>query len=197
MNFRALALAFAVAVPSVVSLSPSAPFDGPRPAAASVAVLVSFEELVNRSSHVIVATAGEQKSLWEELPSGRRIVTYTRLAVERTVAGPVEKEIWVRTLGGVVDKIGQSVSGEASFVRGARALVFVSTVDGQIVVTGRAQGHYPIVEVKDQAPTLASSPDAGALLPRRGPTISARERLVGTALEEAISTVKQARRSTR
>lgn len=195
MKTRALALALAVAVPSLVSLSPLAPLQGPRPAAASVAVLISFDELVNRSSHVIVATAGEQKSLWEDLPSGRRIVTYTHLAVERTVAGPVEKEIWVRTLGGVVGKIGQSVSGEPSFSAGARALVFVSAIDGQYVVTGRAQGHYPIVEIKGQAPTLGSSPDAGALLPRRGPTISARERLVGTPLEEAVSTVKQARRS--
>ena len=32
-------------------------------------------------------------------------MTYTRLAVERTVAGPAEKEIWVRTLGGVVGKM--------------------------------------------------------------------------------------------
>ena len=197
MNFRALALAFAVAVPSVVSLSPSAPLDGPRPAAASVAVLISFDELVNRSSHVLVATAGEQKSLLEDLPSGRRIVTYTRLTVERSVAGPADKEVWVRTLGGVVGKIGQSVSGEATFAPGARSLVFLSAIDGQVVVTGRAQGHYPIIALKDQAPTLGSSPDAGALLPRRGPTISARERLLGVALEEAIATVKQARRSSR
>lgn len=197
MNYRALALAFAVAVPSVLSLSPEAPLQGPRSAAASVAVLVSLDELVNRSSHVVVATPGEQKSVWEDLPSGRRIVTYTRLSVERTVAGPSEKELWVRTLGGVVGKIGQSVSGEATFAPGARSLLFLSAIDGQIVVTARAQGHYPIIEAKPGVPTLTTSPDAGALLPRRGPTISAREHLVGALLEDAVATVKQARRSPR
>ncbi|MFO0762033.1 MAG: hypothetical protein U0359_36675 [Byssovorax sp.] len=190
-----MALAFAIGLPSIAGLRPEAPLEGPRTAAASVAVLVSLDELTSRSTHVIIATAGEQKSVWEELPSGKRIVTYTRLAVERTIAGPAEKEIWVRTLGGVVDKIGQSVSGEATFLPGSRALVFVHGVDGQYTVTARAQGHYPIVESKPGVFTLNASPDAGALLPRRGPTVSARERLVGSLVEDAVTLVKQARRT--
>jgi hypothetical protein len=199
MKYRALSLALLVAAPIAVGVSPRAPLEGPRSAEASVAVLISLEDLTAASTYVVVATAGEQRSLWEETPSGRRIVTYTRLAVDRSVAGPAEKELWVRTLGGVVDKIGQSVSGEAQLTSGSRALLFLARVDAGLVVTAMAQGHYPVVEGEGEAsgkataPRLAGSPDAGMLLPRRGPTISARERLVGLTLDEAVSAVQRAR----
>lgn len=197
MKYRALSLALLVAAPLAVGVSPRAPLEGPRSAEASVAVLISLEDLTAASAYVVVATAGEQRSLWEETPSGRRIVTYTRLAVDRSVAGPAEKELWVRTLGGVVDNIGQSVSGEARLTGGSRALLFLAKVNAGLVVTAMAQGHYPVVEGeaagKATVPRLAGSPDAGMLLPRRGPTISARERLVGLTLDEAVSAVQRAR----
>jgi hypothetical protein len=197
MKYRALSLALLVAAPLAVGVSPRAPLEGPRSAEASVAVLISLEDLTAASTYVVVATAGEQRSLWEETPSGRRIVTYTRLSVERAIAGPAETELWVRTLGGVVDKIGQSVSGEAQIATGARSLLFLARASTGLVVTGMAQGHYPIVE-GDKAPSVAppritGSPDAGMLLPRRGPTISARERLVGLTLDEAVLAVQRAR----
>jgi hypothetical protein len=197
MKYRALSLALLVAAPLAVGVSPRAPLEGPRSAEASVAVLISLEDLTAASAYVVVATAGEQRSVWEETPTGRRIVTYTRLAVDRSVAGPAEKELWVRTLGGVVDNIGQSVSGEAQLRHGSRAMIFLAKVDAGLVVTAMAQGHYPVVEGevtgKAPAPRLAGSPDAGMLLPRRGPTISARERLVGLTLDEAVSAVERAR----
>lgn len=197
MKYRALSLALLVAAPLSVGVSPRAPLEGPRSAEAAVAVLISLEDLTAASAYVVVATAGEQRSVWEETPTGRRIVTYTRLAVDRSVAGPDEKELWVRTLGGVVDNIGQAVSGEAQLTRGSRAMVFLAKVQAGLVVTAMAQGHYPVVEGevtgKAPAPRLAGSPDAGMLLPRRGPTISARERLVGLTLDEAVSAVQRAR----
>lgn len=196
MKYRALSLALLVAAPLAVGVSPRAPLEGPRSAEAAVAVLISLEDLTAASAYVVVATAGEQRSLWEETPTGRRIVTYTRLAVDRSVAGPAEKELWVRTLGGVVDNIGQSVSGEAQLTPGSRAMIFLAKVNVGLVVTAMAQGHYPVVEGevtgKPTSPRLAGSPDAGMLLPRRGPTISARERLVGLSLDEAVTAVQRA-----
>ncbi len=196
MKYRALSLALLVAAPLAVGVSPRAPLEGPRSAEAAVAVLISLEDLTAASAYVVVATAGEQRSLWEETPTGRRIVTYTRLAVDRSVAGPAEKELWVRTLGGVVDNIGQSVSGEAQLTPGSRAMIFLAKVNVGLVVTAMAQGHYPVVEGevtgKPTSPRLAGSPDAGMLLPRRGPTISARERLVGLPLDEAVTAVQRA-----
>ncbi len=198
MKYRALALTFLAAAPLVVGLSPSAPLEGPRSAEASVAVLISLEDLTAASTHVVIATATEQRSAWEETPSGTRIVTYTRMKVERAVAGPAEAELWVRTLGGVVDKIGQSVSGEAQLATGQRSLLFLAKVDVGLVVVGMAQGHYPIVDAETPkvGQRLAGSPDAGMLLPRRGPTISARERLVGLSIDDAVLAVQRARKAT-
>ena len=198
MKYRALALAFLAAAPLVVGLSPSAPLEGPRSAEASVAVLISLEDLTAASTYVVVATAGDQRSAWEETASGKRIVTYTRLKVDRSVAGPAATELWVRTLGGVVDKIGQSVSGEAQIATGQRSLLFLARVDTGLVVVGMAQGHYPIIEAEapKAGPRIAGSPDAGLLLPRRGPTISARERLVGLSIDDAVLAVQRARKAT-
>jgi hypothetical protein len=200
MKYRALSLALLVAAPLAVGLSPRAPLEGPRSAEASVAVLISLEDLTAASAYVVIATAGDQRSVWEETPSGKRIVTYTRLKVERSVTGPAETELWVRTLGGVVDKIGQSVSGEAQIAGGSRAMLFLAKVDAGLVVTAMAQGHYPIVDVEKTSkvalPRLSGSPDAGMLLPRRGPTISARERLMGMTVDEAVLAVQRARKAT-
>ena len=197
MRYRALSVALLVAAPLAIGVSPRAPLEGPRSAEASVAVLISLEDLTAASAYVVVATAGEQRSAWEETPSGRRIVTYTRLAVDRSVDGPAEKELWVRTLGGVVDNIGQSVSGEAQLTGGSRSMLFLARVPSGLVVTAMAQGHYPVVDGEKTSnttsPRLAESPDAGMLLPRRGPTISARERLVGLTLDEAVLAVQHAR----
>ncbi len=202
MKYRALSLALLVSAPfavGAVGLSPRALFEGPRSAEAAVAVLVSLGDLVATSTYVVVATASEQRSVWEETPTGRRIVTYTRLAVDRSVAGPPATELWVRTLGGVVEKVGQAVSGEALLTKGARSMLFLAKTDAGLVVTARAQGHYPVIEAEmtpdAMAPRLHGSPDAGMLLPRRGPTISAREHLVGLTLEQAVSTVQAAQKA--
>lgn len=200
MKYRALALALLAAAPLAIGLSPTAPLEGARSAEASVAVLISLEDLTAASTYVVVATAGERRSVWEETPSGKRIVTYTRLKVDRSVAGPAETELWVRTLGGEVDKIGQSVSGEAQIGPGSRSLLFLAKVDAGLVVAGMAQGHYPIIDAsvtpKVGGARLSGSPDAGMLLPRRGPTISARERLVGLTLDDAVLAVQRARKAT-
>ena len=200
MKYRALSLALLVSAPfavGAVGLSPRALFEGPRSAEASVAVLISLNDLVAASTYVVVATAGEQRSVWEETPSGRRIVTYTRLAVDRSVTGSAETELWVRTLGGVVEKIGQAVSGEAQLVKGERSLLFVARMDAGLVVTARAQGHYPVEadQAPKASPRLRGSPDAGMLLARRGPTISAREHLVGLTLDEAVVAVQAAHKA--
>jgi len=98
-------------------------------ASASVSILMSVDELVNASSDVVIATAVERKSQWEDLPSGKRIVTYTRVEVDESLADGSRSEIWVRTLGGKVDHIGQIVSGEADIALNARALFFLADVD--------------------------------------------------------------------
>jgi len=159
-----------------------------------VSILLSLDELVQQSAYVVVATAAEQKSQWEDLPGGRRIVTYTRLVVENAVVGKPDSELWVRTLGGAVGDIGQAVSGEAQIVPGSRSFLFLAKTAGGTVVTAMAQGHFPIAADASGVRKLAPSPDAGTLLRRRGPSLSAREMLVGSTVEQAMDTVRRVQR---
>jgi hypothetical protein len=190
MRLRVIALGLALALPLVAAGS----VDGPRPASASVAINVTLDELVIRSAFVVVATAAERHSAWENLAGGRRIVTYTKLKVDQSVVGEAGSEVWVRTLGGAVGKIGQHVSGEARITMGSKALFFLAKSDGALVVTGLAQGHYPIVTEEGRV-KLASSPDTGKLLPAQGPSIPARDVLIGATLESALGAVQRARRA--
>lgn len=187
-------MALALSLPAALTLHPSVQDPGPRPAAASVSIQLALGELIEASSYVVVATAVERRSQWEELGGSKRIVTYTRLAIDKTLAGEPEGEIWVRTLGGVVGKIGQQVSGDARIALGSRSVLFLTKAQGAVVVAGMAQGHYPLVEPDAAgAPRrLVASPDAGALIPRPGPVISARERLVGITVDDAASLIARA-----
>jgi hypothetical protein len=195
MRLRTVALASALALPAALGLVPGAPMLAPTEAAAAVSVLMSLDELTAVSTYVVVAKAVDRTSVWEELGGGRRIVTYTRLHVEQSVVGAPGTELVVRTLGGAVDHIGQSVSGEAQLPIGSRSLLFVAQGEGALVVSGMAQGHYPIIERDKEPLRLGPSPDAGALLPRRGPTISAREVLLGATLESAIGAIQRSRKA--
>ena len=194
MNRRAFLLASALALPPAVVLSADAPL-AVADAEAAVSMLMSLDELVVASTHVVVATASDRYSAWEQLPSGKRIVTYTRLTVERAVAGAPPQEIWVRTLGGVVGKLGQSVAGEAQIATGSRSLFFLAAVGDAVVVTGMAQGHYPIIADDKGVARLKPSPDPGMLVPRRGPSISAQERLVGGKLDDALALIAASKKA--
>ena len=167
-----------------------------RAAFASVSVLMTLDELVTMSDLGVIATALDRKSRWENLPAGKRIVTYTHLSIDETLLGKEKSEIWVRTLGGVVDDVGQSVSGEARIALNQRAVFFLADVDNgdgtaATIVTGMAQGHFPLDESGSE-PKLKASPDRGELLPRRGPSVSAAELLVGQPLTQARSRIDEA-----
>ncbi|WP_437804916.1 hypothetical protein [Sorangium sp. So ce1078] len=217
MSPRASAIALLLALPPALTLAPQTPagdavpaagaspgalLSGPRAAQAAVAIQLSLDELVSAASYVVVATATEQHSKWEELGGSRRIVTYTRLSIDRAVAGQPDGEVWVRTLGGVVGDVGQHVAGDAQLRIGAQAMIFVSRASSALVVSGMAQGHYPVVDGEDTqrvagAPRvavrrLAASPSSGTVLARPGPAISAREQLVGATLDAAIDAVSRA-----
>ncbi len=194
MRVRASVLAAALLVPSALVLSPNARDVGPGAAEAAVSIVISLNELVSTSTHVVVAKATERQSSWEDTPSGRRIVTYTRLDVERSVVGESGSSLWVRTLGGAVGSTGQWVSGEAVIAPGSRSLLFLTKAGTTFSVTAMGQGHYPIV-TEGAVTRLAGSPDAGTLLPRRGPAIGARDVLLGTTVEKAAQLIGEARRA--
>lgn len=117
----------------------------PGDAQASVSIAVAYDALVKDADSVGVATPVETKSVWED----GRIYTYTKVRIDQGIAGELATggEGWVRTMGGVVGKIGQMVDGEAVFTPEKSSLVFLRKfkLGGSWEVSARAQGQYPVV----------------------------------------------------
>jgi hypothetical protein len=130
-------------------------------AQASVSVAVLLEELVRDSTGVATVTAREQRAVWEN----GRIFTYTRVTIDSIVAGDLPAEAWVRTMGGIVGKVGQAVEGEATFAQGQHSLLFLRRRQDAYSVTARAQGQYPLVTGNDNVTRLVSASGVGGLLP--------------------------------
>jgi hypothetical protein len=139
-----------------------------RDAAASVSVSALFEELVQGSTAAAVVTPIERQGVWE----GGLIATYTRVHVDQVLGGALPDEVWVRTLGGAVGKIGQIVEGEAQFPVGQPSLVFVrphveprtQARAGSFVVVERAQGQFTVAGGAGDARRLAQASDLGSLV---------------------------------
>jgi hypothetical protein len=141
-----------------------------RPASASVAAALTLDDLAGHAERIDVARLVGRTSAWEE----GRIFTSWRLDVVRHVAGTTGtagEEIVVRTRGGVVDRIGQLVEGEATFSADRPTLAFFTKADGgAFVVVGRAQGTYAVANE-----TLVRLPSSGLVLvrPVRPPRVPA------------------------
>jgi hypothetical protein len=147
----------------------------PSDAQASVSIAVGFDALVKDADAVGVVTPVESKTVWEE----GRIYTYTRVKVDQGVAGELGTgaEGWIRTMGGVVGKIGQLVDGEPVLTTSKPSLLFMRKfkTSGTWEVSARAQGQYPIVvddSIKDTAKArrVIRSNAVGVLLPPKSPT---------------------------
>jgi len=162
------------AVPVLGALAVLAPTD----ARASVSIAVGYEALVKDADTVGVVTPTDSKTVWED----GRIVTYTHVKVDQGVAGDLGTgaDGWVRTLGGMVGKIGQLVDGEPVFTANKSSLVFLRKFKGTGTweVSARAQGQYPIVvddtdKTKAVSRRVMRSSSAGLLLPPKAASTAA------------------------
>ena len=134
-----------------------------------------MDALAEESSAACVVSPIESKSVWEN----GRIATYTRVHVDRVIAGSAANEVWIKTLGGAVGDIGQTVDGEAVLRAGRQSLLFLSTYEGSLVVTARGQGQFALVNNH-----LRKNVWAGALL-APSPTVLSRIRARTTDAEAA------------
>jgi hypothetical protein len=119
----------------------------PRSAQATLARGLTLEALSKRSEHILVATPLASTARYEMIGGQRRIVTDTRVRIEETLArsAPADSEVMVRTLGGVLDGVGELVHGEADLVLDERSVIFLCARNGGIHhLQGMAQGHYPL-----------------------------------------------------
>lgn len=174
----------------------------PTDAHASVSIAVAYDALVKDADAVGIATPVETRSVWED----GRIYTYTRVKIDQGVAGELAtgSEGWVRTMGGVVGKIGQMVDGEPVFTTGKPTLVFLRKFKQATTweVSARAQGQYPIVSddtakvrkvtrsaavgvlYPPKAIAQTTTEQAGSVAPRSVATDVAKVRLAGEALHD-------------
>lgn len=162
---RALSRAVIVSTFALVGLSAAAVLV-PSDATASVSIAVAFDMLVKDADAVALVTAGDPSSVWED----GRIYTYTKVKVDQGIAGDVGPgtEGWVRTMGGVVGKIGQLVDGEPVLVKDKPSLLFLRKLKagGVYEVSARAQGQYPVsVDEATKLRKILRSSAVGMLLP--------------------------------
>jgi hypothetical protein len=156
------------AFPLCLALAPLAAATVSSDANASVMIAVPFDSLVKDADAVAIIAPLESKSVWED----GRIYTYTRVKVEQGVAGDTSSnggsDVWVRTMGGVVGKVGQLVDGEPVFTPNKSNLVFLRKfkAGGTWEVSARAQGQYPvIVDELSKKRRIVRSANVGVLLP--------------------------------
>ena len=119
-----------------------------RPSVASVARALSLGELLFESRHVVIGTAVDSFSGWENVGKRRCIVTYSLFRVEEPIHGRSSppSEVTIRTLGGTAGNLGQTFHGEAVVALRERATVFLRDITPDLyVVTAMAQGHYPML----------------------------------------------------
>ena len=153
---------------ALLASAPAAALLVPSDAQASVSIAVGFDALVKDADSVGVVVPQEAKSLWED----GRIYTYTRVKIDQGIAGELGTgaEGWVRTMGGVVGKIGQMVDGEPVLTTNKPALLFLrklKTGNGW-EVSARAQGQYPILtDDTTKARKVIRAASVGVLFPPR------------------------------
>jgi len=131
------------------------------PASATLMRGLPLRALCAQSQHILLVESISAQCV--ALPIGGRpmIVTETTLRVEDVMskAQPGRSEIVVRTLGGVLDGVGELVHGQAELSLGVPCLVFLKSAEGGALwVTGMAQGHYPLVSVERSELRLSASP---------------------------------------
>ncbi len=160
MRFRIALFSLFLAAASVASVTVSSD------AQASVSIAVQYDALLKDADSVAVIVPQAATSVWED----GRIYTYTKLKIEQSVAGDVGTggEVWVRTMGGVVGKIGQLVDGEPVFVTGKSSLVFLRKFKSTTTyeVSARAQGQFPItIDEHRKIKKVIRSANVGVLFP--------------------------------
>jgi hypothetical protein len=167
----------------------AAAFLGPAPASASQFVPVPLGDLVRSSQQIWLGVPRESHAEWLETRAGRVIVSHTRVTCDsEVVPGQAHRgELWVRTLGGTIGKVGQLVPGEARLALGERCLVFLAGFVGTHLVTALGLGHYPISAARGRS-RLRCSDEISKLGARRGSAVSL---LADRELSSALSLIKR------
>lgn len=162
------------------------------PAHATLVIGLTLEQLVDRSTSIVVCSALAAVSRYGDLGGRRCIVTDTRVRIDDVLGKPVptSQELMVRTLGGRVGGVGQLVLGQAVISPESPGVAFLKRgADGAHWFVGMAQGYYPLQGTTPIELTLQHS----ANLPEiRDFATSAVRHLSGVRLSAARRLVREA-----
>jgi len=176
----------------------------PKLCAPAMALMVEFglEELTNRADCIVEAEVIGSRSQYE----GKKIYTYTTLAVKDQIAGEsTPKTVTVKQLGGKVGKMRMVVSDSAVFKKGEDIVVFLKpeksqkqTASGRIVmrhastgmtarIVGMRQGKYSVTQqgIAGKAVTV----NKGAFATREGKILTKAGNIV--SLDEFKKQIKE------
>ncbi len=112
----------------------------PMTAQATISRAVKFDEKVDRAASIIVGRVVSQESSWDA--NRQRILTYSKIAVEKTLKGSPAREITIVTPGGTVGDIAQDYVGVPRFHTGDENVVFVRETRAGPTVLFFDQGAY-------------------------------------------------------
>jgi hypothetical protein len=130
-NNQRIALTFA----AVLALTPIT-------AQATISRAVKFDEKVEAAASIVVGRIVSQESSWD---AGRqRILTYSKIAVEKTLKGSPAQEVTIVTPGGTVGDIAQDYVGVPRFHTGDDNVVFVRQTGAGPTVLFFDQGAYRV-----------------------------------------------------
>jgi len=111
---------------------------------ATTVVPASVERLTAQSTHVTLARAIDNRSLWDA--SHGRIYTLTRFQAVRMMKGSLPTIFTVKRLGGHLDGYNMKVAGVREWQPGDNTVLFLQPdVDGNFIVTGLMQGDFRVV----------------------------------------------------
>jgi hypothetical protein len=132
-NNSRLALVFAAAVAFV-----------PTAAEATIAQAMKFDDKVGNAASIVMGKVVAQQSRWDE--SGRRILTYSTIQVEKTLKGTQATQAVIVTPGGQVGDIAQEFVGVPRFAVGEEHVVFTRDTKSGPTVLYLEQGAYRITD---------------------------------------------------
>jgi hypothetical protein len=110
---------------------------------ATVVVSQSIEEMAQGAKVIVEGRVGQIQARWDE--AGSHISTYAEITLTRPLKGQATKTFLVKQPGGVVDGVGQYVSGAARFSPGEDVLLFLEPAadePGVFIVYALAAGKF-------------------------------------------------------
>lgn len=123
---------------------------------------MDIPQLYAGASIVVHADVIEQHSQWEDIDGNNLIFTYSTLRVNSTAKRPATSRLMtVRTVGGTVDGISQTLIGEADVGVGEEVVLFMENVQGwtQPGVLGFHNGKFAVS--RDAQGAISLSRDLG------------------------------------